>query len=329
MLKNKDYVKKLWREIDNSEDLNIYIHSPFCMNQCRYCVYKGQMGCSEEEKKTFADLQLIPNIVDFHDIFSKHKINTIYFGGGTPNAFSTQTIDDICKSIPEFQYAANRVIEINPAFCDEKYIEEICNIGFTLVTFGIQSFNEKALLRQGRPYCSFEKLMALVGVCKKHGVRTSLDIMCYLETYTAKDLTTFLIDVDIAKKSNVDFFTVYPELNLILNDANSRDAFIETLSQCDVEGYYRDDTTMDIDGNPRSICRFIKDQYSYDFFLKNILSYYENDFPYATQNIIGFGDNHCRQEIVSYSPRKFFYAEKNTPNRETMYDIRYDKEPLR
>ena len=55
---------------------------------------------------------------------------------------------------------------------------------------------------------------------------------------------------------------------------------------------------------------------------KNILSYYENDFPAAIHNIIAFGDKNCEQKIVSYSPKRFFYTEQFSYP-ESVYDIKY------
>lgn len=328
MIKDSSFAKNLWYEVADDESLNIYINIPFCMCQCRYCLYKGNMNAAQQTKKDFVYGYLIPTIQSFHDVFERHEINTIYFGGGTPNAVSPEMISDICDATGCFDRAHSRIIEINPAFCNEEYVEAICQQGFTLLTFGVQSFDKESLQLQKRPYCSAEKIKMFGNICAKHNILYSIDIMCYLKTYTAKDLEVFKSDIELAKFTEADFVTVYPELNLILNDEKARAGYVQTIQELDLGGYYLDDETLEVDRNPRSITRLIKKKYPYDVFLDTILPYYENDFPYAVQNIIGFGDMSCRQEIVSYSPRRFFYAEKNL-NGVAMFDIRYDKEPLR
>ena len=324
MIKSLEHIKGLWATVGKNEKLSIYINIPFCMCQCRYCLYKGVQGKTEDEKHRFVYDYLIPAIKRFHDVFEQHEIETIYFGGGTPNAIPMEMIFDICDATGCFERAENKILEVHPAFCDAEAAERLIKYGFTLITFGVQSFDEESLKLQKRPYCSPEKIKEMADRIHEYGGKISIDLMCYLKSYAQSDLEVFKKDVELTKQTGVDFATIYPELNLILNDETARQGFIDTIKSIDFGDYYLDDSVLDVEGNPRSITRMIKSNYSYEEFSKKILPYYGNDFPYAQQNIVAFGDGGGKQEVMSYSPRKFFYTEKNVGASKPFYNVRYE-----
>ena len=323
-------VHKLWEKVPNEETINVYINIPFCMCQCRYCMYKGKVNVSPEDKSKFVRNYLVPNIFQFKQEILSHKIDTIYFGGGTPNSITIEDflyIRDMFKEL--FDSATNIVIEINPAFVKTDYLKRLCEeVKPTLVSFGIQSFDKDSLTFQGRPYCSPEKLKTLVKTCKEHDVYTSIDLMCYLKNYSKEDFPIFEKDYEIAQQMGLDFFTVYPELNLVLKQDEAKTEFAKFVNRLPLsEDYYTDSIDYKnleehVITHSRGIFRVINKKHSFEYFLSNVLAYYEDDFPLASQNIIGFGDNECNQHIVSYSPKRFFYTEKNMGGA-PMFDLRY------
>ena len=301
---------ELWGNIDGTEEIHIYINIPFCFCQCRYCLYKGKNRSTKEERTYFVRKHLIPSLRAFHNIFEAHPVNTIYFGGGTPNTLPVGLLKEICEEINAFSRARNRIIEINPAFADEEYINALCHMGFTLITFGIQSFDETALSFQCRPSVGFDKMKRLIDICHHNQVYTSVDLMAYLKTYTKKDLEILQKDISMVQNLNVDFSTVYPELNLVLIDEKARRDFIAFMQSLELRNYYLDDDILDLKTNPRSITRMVHKRFDQQDMKDFLLPYRGNDFPYAEHNILGFGDWRCRQEIMSYSPKRFFYTEK-------------------
>jgi hypothetical protein len=325
MIKSLEHIKGLWAKLDKNEKLSIYINIPFCKCQCRYCLYKGEPGAGDEEHRKFVYDYLIPSIKRFHDLFDEHEIETIYFGGGTPNAIPIKYIMDICDATACFNRAKNRIIEMNPAYCSVQDVELLTDFGFTLITFGVQSFCKEALNFQQRPYCSEDKITKLGKAIQSLGGKFSLDIMCYLLKYDKSDLEIFKQDVEIAKRTNADFVTIYPELNLILNDEQAANDFVQCVKNVDWSGYWLDDDTTNIEKTHRLITRMVKDKYSEEEFYESILPYYADDFPYATQNIVSFGAGNGKHDVMSYVPGEFYYVEVNLGTNTPIYNMKFEE----
>lgn len=323
-------IEKLWNKTDN-EELSVYVHTPFCGCECKYCLYTGKLNASETEKKYFAEV-LKRSLNRFKDVISKKHVKTLYFGGGTPNAYPLEMLKDVYSTAFKICNAENVILELNPALLTEEKLKEIIEWRMTLITFGVQSFSSSALKKQNRPYIDEKKIKKYIELCHEKGIKVSLDIMCYIDTYTSKDIALFEEDIAKALRTGADFITVYPEVNLIKKDEKMAKEFSDYIKKKIKEGYkgyYIDvaqqqntEEKCEIRLNPALVYRIINNKYDYETFCNSILPYYENDFGEAIHNIMGFGDKECSQHVVSYSPKKFMYIE-HFGYPEPSYDIQY------
>lgn len=122
---------------------SIYIHIPFCVKKCDYCDFFS-----------LTDLSLIPayikalskEIKKRSDI--KEKINSIYFGGGTPSLLPVKDISMLLQTIGD-RFLVSRDVEItfevNPGTINLTYLRELKNTGINRLSIGAQSFNEDKL----------------------------------------------------------------------------------------------------------------------------------------------------------------------------------------
>ena len=325
---DRDFIQNLWIEkVPTNEKINIYINIPFCYSQCRYCLYQGNLNSYEYRAKYFEDY-LIPNISYYTDLFKRYEINCIYIGGGTPNTMPIEYFIRLKYIMGNlWDKAKTRIIEINPAYADIAWLKELTELNFTLITFGIQTFDKDTLIRMKRRYVSPDDVHKLINVIRDNNITKyiSLDIMAYIQSYSISDLTNYLTqDIERALVLDVDFITVYPELNLINVDNKAAQTFANFIKAYKYDGCYSD-ISEQLEVNPRLIVRFIKDKYDYNFFYNNILNYYADDFPTATINVIGFGDLNSKHEVFSYSPDRFLYIERYQENKIPEYDILYYK----
>ena len=316
-------IKDTWLSQKDITNISIYINIPFCLCQCRYCLYKGKVA-PNSEREDFVTNYLVPLLEDFSQVFDRYEVDDIYFGGGTPNSVDLYHIAEIIRTLP-WTKAKNKIFEINPAFTSEEYVRAIANMGFTTITFGAQSFDKPSLEFQRRPWIDHERIRKFSNAIHGVGAYSSLDIMCYLKTYTQEDIPILEQDLIKAAETGVDFITVYPELNLILHDKTSRDKFDEFMKNLILPRYYCNDPSyFDQTLNPRSIYRLVKKKHSYEDFQKKIYPYIGNDFAYASENILGFGDAGCDHEVFSYIPGKLFYVERNLGG-QPFYQVKYSK----
>ena len=74
----------------------IYIHIPFCKQACYYCDFHFSTQTDLKERMVKAlghELELQ------REYLEKEKIETIYFGGGTPSLLSAGEIDFVLNKI--------------------------------------------------------------------------------------------------------------------------------------------------------------------------------------------------------------------------------------
>ena len=134
----------------------IYIHIPFCKKACHYCdfhfstspMYKDQML-----KALRTEIILRKNYLD------TEKIETIYFGGGTPSLLSANEVQILIGQITdqfEVSSSAEVTIEANPDDLNPQYVRELRNTLINRFSIGIQSFHEDDLKWMNRAHTASE-----------------------------------------------------------------------------------------------------------------------------------------------------------------------------
>jgi oxygen-independent coproporphyrinogen-3 oxidase len=127
----------------------LYIHIPFCYSRCGYCDFF----------KT-TKLDSIPAFLGSlnHEIALRaasfpYKIDTIYFGGGTPSLIHPEFLNSILNSMQRYyEVSANPeiTIECNPDDLSLSFLDGILDAGFNRLSIGIQSFNDVDLKMMDR-----------------------------------------------------------------------------------------------------------------------------------------------------------------------------------
>jgi oxygen-independent coproporphyrinogen-3 oxidase len=80
------------------------------------------------------------------DYLQGAKLQTIYFGGGTPSLLNAGELDLIFNTIRSYHSIANDAeitLEANPEDLTPTYCEMIASKGINRLSIGIQSFQEK------------------------------------------------------------------------------------------------------------------------------------------------------------------------------------------
>lgn len=132
----------------------IYIHIPFCKQACYYCDFHFSTNSSDQDKMTEAicrELELRSNYL------GGEKIETIYFGGGTPSILSSSNLTRVMEYIHRF-YATDEVAEItceaNPDDLTNERLILLKQLGFNRLSIGIQTFNDEILKYLNRAHDS-------------------------------------------------------------------------------------------------------------------------------------------------------------------------------
>ena len=221
---------------------NVYIHIPFCKSKCKYCSFISFPKLDLKEAYVKALLQEINNR------YKGEKLNTLYFGGGTPSLLTEKEFEKILKC---FNSDENTEIttELNPETITLDYLKKLNNLGFNRLSFGCQTFNEKILKIIGRQH-SPKDVENSVKLAFQAGFKNvSLDFIYGLPEQKIKDFELDLkraISLDIQhislyglKISENCFFYNHPPKNLPDEDTQA-DMYlkaIEILTQNGFEHY--------------------------------------------------------------------------------------------
>ena len=144
----------------------IYIHIPFCKQACHYCDFHFSTSLKKKDEMVLALAKEIKlrksELLDCAR--SDNKIETIYFGGGTPSILEVEDlrflIDEVYKN---YKVVENPeiTVEANPDDLTEKRIVELSKNKVNRLSIGIQSFFEDDLQLMNRAHNSEEALNCL------------------------------------------------------------------------------------------------------------------------------------------------------------------------
>jgi oxygen-independent coproporphyrinogen-3 oxidase len=140
----------------------IYIHIPFCKQACHYCDFHFSTNFKQKDALVLA---LAKELELRKSEFKDTKVETIYFGGGTPSVLSVKELDFIIKAVykhynvienPEITLEANPddLIQVkNESF---NIYQNYLDIGINRLSIGVQSFFEADLKLMNRAHNSEE-----------------------------------------------------------------------------------------------------------------------------------------------------------------------------
>ena len=163
----------------NKTPLGIYIHIPFCKSKCEYCDFYSLGGNHEELYADYTDA-VCRHIRETGALAPNHRVDTIYFGGGTPSYFGEEGLATILTAVRKnFDVAPNAEItfECNPDSVTEKLLRRLKAEGFNRASLGIQCDDDGILAALGRPHSYRQAVQAFQKLRKEGFDNISVDLM--------------------------------------------------------------------------------------------------------------------------------------------------------
>jgi len=145
----------------------IYIHIPFCKKACHYCNF--HFSTSQQQMPEM--VKAIGNEATIRKSYLIEKVDTIYFGGGTPSLLTKHEIQTTIERLQElFEVAEDAEIslEANPDDITEDKLMGWKEAGINRLSIGIQSFFEEDLRWMNRAH-NAEQAMACIELAQKKG----------------------------------------------------------------------------------------------------------------------------------------------------------------
>ena len=134
-----------------NKSLGIYVHIPFCEKKCDYCNFVSY--CPPKQTQVEYAKSVIREVQMQGPKFKDYKVDTIFFGGGTPSCMPDGTISMILQSIYQnfsVKKDAEITIECNPNSLTVAKLNEYKKVGINRLSIGLQAYSNKLLKLIGR-----------------------------------------------------------------------------------------------------------------------------------------------------------------------------------
>ena len=173
----------------NKAPLGIYVHVPFCRSKCQYCDFYSLAVKDDKLMDNFLDA-ICAHIREAGALAPGYKVDTIYFGGGTPSFFGADGIATILTTLRrsfDVDNNAEITIECNPDSVSDKLLRRLLAEGVNRVSLGIQTDDDDVLAKLGRPHTYAQAVAAYQRIRKAGFKNVSVDLMYGLPGQTLTD----------------------------------------------------------------------------------------------------------------------------------------------
>ena len=178
---------------------NAYIHIPFCKSKCRYCSFVSYPALELKE----AYLKSLAAEISY--FYENEKLNTLYFGGGTPSLLTPREFEKVIKL---FNTDDNTEItaELNPETLNYDYLRGLNDCGINRISLGCQTFDDNILKITGRRHNAGQVIEA-VNNAKNAGFKNiNLD---FIYGFPDQSVESFISDLNTAVSLEVQHISLY------------------------------------------------------------------------------------------------------------------------
>lgn len=172
-----------------AESLALYVHMPWCVRKCPYCDFN-----SHQLKSAAPDDAYIDALIRDFDLelprLRNRRIDTVFFGGGTPSLFQpedfSRLLGELRRRIP-FAADAEITLEANPGTIERGRFAGYRDAGINRVSLGAQTFSARALEVLGRIHSAEDTHRAVAELRAAKLDNFNLDLMYALPSQSVEE----------------------------------------------------------------------------------------------------------------------------------------------
>jgi putative oxygen-independent coproporphyrinogen III oxidase len=188
-----------------------YVHVPFCAARCGYCDFNtyvpGEQGAEQAGGyvgAVLAEIDLAARV-----LAGGARVDTVFFGGGTPTLLSAGDLIRILRRIDErfgLEPGAEVTTEANPESVDPATLAALREAGFTRLSLGMQSAVPRVLATLDRVHSPGRPEQAVAEARAAGFAQVSLDLIYGTPGETADD---WRVSLDAALSAGPDHLSTY------------------------------------------------------------------------------------------------------------------------
>ena len=192
----------------NKTPLGIYVHIPFCRSKCQYCDFYS-LACKDDSLMDSYLDAVCAHIKEAGALAPGYKVDSVYFGGGTPSYFGADALAIILTTIRRnFDVTGDAEItfEANPDSVSDRLLHRLRAEGFNRVSLGVQDDHDEMLKKLGRPHTYSQAVTAYHRIRKEGFRNVSIDLMYGLP---GQDLQDWQETLDNVLRLNPEHVSCY------------------------------------------------------------------------------------------------------------------------
>lgn len=225
--------------LPDKNDLELYIHIPFCRAKCKYCDFISGPA-PDEEIQSYVEA-LCKEIRAAKDEYSKYHITSIYMGGGTPSILNISQFTMIVNALIEtfglirqygdigpfalsgkksggkfnyyflnpvkdFKNQIEFTVECNPGTVDPAKLKAYKKLGVNRISLGLQSNNNSNLKMLGRIHTADEFVDSYFKVKDAGFENVSVDL---IQSLPGQDVVEFMKELYSLMMLGPDHVSIY------------------------------------------------------------------------------------------------------------------------
>ena len=178
------------RAVNRAIPLGLYVHLPWCVRKCPYCDFNSHAPRGTPPFEAYVDALLADLDADLRDAgetLHARRIETIFFGGGTPSLFPDVAIARLMDGLRarlDVSDAAEITLEANPGTVEHGRFAAYRAVGINRLSLGAQSFADAQLEALGRIHRHGEIHIAMAEARAAGFDNINLDLMYALPGQT-------------------------------------------------------------------------------------------------------------------------------------------------
>lgn len=199
-------------ELSKDNSFSLYVSIPFCPSRCSYCSFVSHSIANAKDLIEPYVKLLCEELVKTGEIAKELnlKLESIYFGGGTPTTLSAEQLDKLLSTIEEnFDLSTIREYTVEagrPDTVTKEKLDTLLNHNVSRISINPQTFSDDVLKNIGRKHTAKQTVEAYE-LARRLGFKNiNMDFIAGLNGDTVE---TFKSSIDTAISLNPESITVH------------------------------------------------------------------------------------------------------------------------
>ena len=198
---------EILKNIDYENGYSLYIGIPFCPTTCLYCSFTSY-PIGKWKKQVDAYLDCVFQEIDYvAKEFAGKKLNTIYFGGGTPTTLEPEQLERLIVKVKEsfdLTWLQEFTVEAGrPDSITREKLEVIKRQGITHISINPQTMKDETLKIIGRQH-TVEQIRQVYDLAREVGIdNINMDIILGLPDETIEDVEQTMKELTVLAPDNI------------------------------------------------------------------------------------------------------------------------------